>query len=310
MKITLFAALALVIGSSAGQAEELAASHRTEGARFAAMSLNDHMSLRAIVSNVLAPVNGTQLAPCQVQVSFIGADGSLIGDVTTMQLKPGESTSVPASHPSKLMRAIVSIGEVVDSAKVCALRTSVEIFDMQTGVTFVSVPGEPIGGAAGENVSGRENSEPVATTSSISGGRNSRKNRRSRLLAKDEVRSALERFVAAQNAHDIKALESLLLNSPDFLWITLGTPVWGFDAALKRFSALYEGTWRLDAEASSLRITMLGDRAVQIYVPITFTIGVPGQPAESTRFLMNQVLVKTPDGWKVSSILPIAAPAQ
>ena len=112
------------------------------------------MSLRAIVSNVLAPVNGTQLAPCQVQVSFIGADGSLIGDVTTMQLKPGESTSVPASHPSKLMRAIVSIGEVVDSAKVCALRTSVEIFDMQTGVTFVSVPGEPIGGAAGENVSG------------------------------------------------------------------------------------------------------------------------------------------------------------
>ena len=112
------------------------------------------------------------------------------------------------------------------------------------------------------------------------------------MLAKDEVRAALERFVAAQNAHDIKALESLLLNSPDFLWITRGTPVWGFDAALKRFSALYEGTWRLDAEASSLRITMLGDRAVQIYVPITFTIGVPGQPAESTRFLMNQVLVK------------------
>jgi hypothetical protein len=26
--------------------------------------------------------------------------------------------------------------------------------------------------------------------------------------------------------------------------------------------------------------------------------------------LMNQVLVKTPDGWRISSILPIAAPAQ
>src|SRR5271167_1674806 len=116
----------------------------------------------------------------------------------------------------------------------------------------------------------------------------------------DEVRATLDRFVAAQNAHDIKALESLLLNSPDFLWITRGTPVWGSDSALKRFSALYEGTWRLEAEASSLRITMLGDRAAQIYVPIMFTIGAPGQPAQSTRFLMNQVLVKTPDGWKVS----------
>jgi len=84
----------------------------------------------------------------------------------------------------------------------------------------------------------------------------------------DEVRATLERFVAAQNAHGVKALESLLLNSPDFLWITRGTPVWGADSALKRFGALYEGTWRLDAETSSLRITMLGDRAAQIYVPI------------------------------------------
>ena len=126
----------------------------------------------------------------------------------------------------------------------------------------------------------------------------------------DEVRATFERFVAAQNAHDVKAVESLLLNSSDFLWITRGTPVWGSDAALKRFIALYEGTWRLEAEASSLRITMLGDRAAQVYVPIMFTIGAPGQSAQATRFLMNQILIKTPGGWRVSSILPIPAPAQ
>jgi hypothetical protein len=126
----------------------------------------------------------------------------------------------------------------------------------------------------------------------------------------DEVRATFERFVATQNAHDVKTLESVLLNSPDFLWITRGTAVWGSDSALKRFTALYEGTWRLDPEASSLRITMLGDRVAQIYVPIMFTIGAPGQSAQATRFLMNQVLVKMPDGWKVSSILPIPAPAQ
>jgi uncharacterized protein (TIGR02246 family) len=126
----------------------------------------------------------------------------------------------------------------------------------------------------------------------------------------DEVQATFEQFVAAQNAHDVKAVGSLLLNSPDFLWITRGTPVWGVDSALKRFVALYEGTWRLDAEASSLRITMLGDRAAQIYVPIMFTIGAPGQSAQATRFLMNMVLVKTSSGWKVSSILPVPAPAQ
>jgi ketosteroid isomerase-like protein len=126
----------------------------------------------------------------------------------------------------------------------------------------------------------------------------------------DEVRAAFDRFVVAQNAHDIKAVESLLLRSPDLLWITRGTPVWGPDAAIRRFAVLYEGTWRLDPDPSELRITLIADGVAQVYVPIMFTIGAPGQPPQHTKFLMNQVLVKTQSGWRVSSILPIPAPAQ
>jgi hypothetical protein len=58
-----------------------------------------------------------------------------------------------------------------------------------------------------------------------------------------------------------------------------------------------------------LKIVSLGEQTVQIYMPIAFTVGAPGQPAQQTRFLMNQVLVKTARGWKVASILPIPAPA-
>jgi len=126
----------------------------------------------------------------------------------------------------------------------------------------------------------------------------------------DEVRSTFDRFVAAQNAHDIKAVESLLLGSPDFLWVTRGAPVWGQDAALRRFAALYEGTWRLDPEPTSLKVIMIGNGVAQVYVPIMFTIGAAGQPPQETKFLMNQVLLKTQDGWKISSILPIPVPAQ
>jgi Domain of unknown function (DUF4440) len=126
----------------------------------------------------------------------------------------------------------------------------------------------------------------------------------------DDVRTTFDRFVVAQNAHDIKTVETLILGSPDFLWITRGTPIWGPDAAIKRFAALYEGTWRLDPESSSLKIIMIDEGVAQIFVPIMFTIGPPGQPAQQTKFLMNQVLVKTPSGWRVSSILPIPAPAQ
>jgi hypothetical protein len=66
------------------------------------------------------------------------------------------------------------------------------------------------------------------------------------VASEDEVRAAFQQFVTAQNAHDVKPVEGLLLPSPDFLWITRGAPIWGKDAALQRFSALYQGTWHLD----------------------------------------------------------------
>jgi hypothetical protein len=48
----------------------------------------------------------------------------------------------------------------------------------------------------------------------------------------------------------------------------------------------------------------------QLYVPIMFSIGQAGQAVEPSRLLMNQVLVKTPAGWKISGLLPIPVPAQ
>lgn len=126
----------------------------------------------------------------------------------------------------------------------------------------------------------------------------------------EEVRGTFDRFVAAQNAHDIAAVESLLVVSPEFLWITRGAPVWGADAALERFASLYEGTWQLEPEASGLKVIMIGEGAAQVFIPINFTIGAPGEEPKQTRFLMNMVLAKAAGGWKISSILPIPAPAQ
>jgi uncharacterized protein (TIGR02246 family) len=126
--------------------------------------------------------------------------------------------------------------------------------------------------------------------------------------SEDEIRALFAKFVAAQNAHDIKAVRELLQDTPDFLWITRGAPIWGRDAALKRFEALYQGTWSLDPKLDELRIAELQPNIVQLYVPVTFMIGPAGQTAQPTRFLLNQVVVKTANGWKIASILPIPAP--
>lgn len=119
----------------------------------------------------------------------------------------------------------------------------------------------------------------------------------------DEVRATFDRFVVAQNAHDLKALENLLLDSPQFLWITRGTAVWGRAEALKRFEGLFAGTWHLEPDISAFRIVFVRNDTAEIFVPIDFSIGT-----QQTRFLMNQVLVKSESGWKVASILPIPLP--
>jgi ketosteroid isomerase-like protein len=124
----------------------------------------------------------------------------------------------------------------------------------------------------------------------------------------DEVKAQFSKFVAAQNAHDLKAVGDMLLDSPQFLWITRGAPIWGREAALKRFEALYQGTWSLDPKTDELKVFEIQPGVAQLYVPITFMVAPAGQTAQPTRFLMNQILVKTPEGWKVSSILPIPAP--
>src|SRR5580700_11477509 len=50
----------------------------------------------------------------------------------------------------------------------------------------------------------------------------------------DEARQFFERFVAAQNAHDLATVGSMLWNSEDFLWVTRGVQVRGSETALNR----------------------------------------------------------------------------
>jgi len=126
----------------------------------------------------------------------------------------------------------------------------------------------------------------------------------------DDVRLVFDQFIAAQNAHDPAAVRDLLLDSPNFLWVTRGAPIWGRDAAMKRFEALYQGTWKLSPDLASLKTVLVNDGMAQLYVPITFNIGASGQSAPDTPFLMNQTLVKTAAGWRIANILPIHCPRQ
>jgi ketosteroid isomerase-like protein len=119
-----------------------------------------------------------------------------------------------------------------------------------------------------------------------------------------EVRAGFLRFVDAQNAHDLKALKGMLLDSANFLWITRGDAVWGREDALRRFEALYAGTWQLAPDTIAFRVVVSRPGVAQVFAPVDYTVGAKGEAATTSRLYLNQVWVDD-GGWKVASILPI-----
>jgi uncharacterized protein (TIGR02246 family) len=124
----------------------------------------------------------------------------------------------------------------------------------------------------------------------------------------EEVRAVFDRYVAVQNEHDLKAMRNLLVDSPDFLWISRGKPIWGREAALKELEERYKGTWQLEVDRKDLRVISVSRRVAQVYATTHLTVGDAGAKPARTRAYINLVMVKKPEGWQIASVLPIQAP--
>ena len=126
----------------------------------------------------------------------------------------------------------------------------------------------------------------------------------------EEVRAVFDKWIATQNAHDLKGIRNLLSDSPDMLWISRGKPIWGRDAALKTLEERYKGTWKIEVDKKELRVISVSRRVAQVYAPTQLTAGEPGTAPSTNRLFINLVMVKKPEGWQIVSILPILVSPQ
>ncbi|WP_150670645.1 YybH family protein [Pandoraea anhela] len=126
------------------------------------------------------------------------------------------------------------------------------------------------------------------------------------------VRSLFLTQVAAENAHDIAALDTVLADgdaqrpSP-VSFVARAYRFWGKDAVMQHFREAFAGTWHLAPDERQIRVIPLSDDTAQIYAPTQVTLGAPGKPAVTAPFLINQFAVRTPQGWKFTAILPVPA---
>ena len=121
-----------------------------------------------------------------------------------------------------------------------------------------------------------------------------------------EARALFTKFVAAQNAHSVGGVKSMLWNSPGTLLLARGAEIRGPEAIADRFKEYYEGTWHVEPDMSLFHVTLISKDVMQFLVPVVFTRGLPGQPSQDNKFLVTQTLVHDANGWHIASIISIA----
>ena len=124
-----------------------------------------------------------------------------------------------------------------------------------------------------------------------------------RRLLQSEVRAAYARFIAGQNAHDPAAISAVLLDSEDFVWAQMrGNSIWGHSEAMQTFQDYWQGSYRLDPQLEQLRISAVTPGVAVLITPLLLTQGSPGGKPATIPVRWAGVFVKTPSGWRISSI--------
>lgn len=119
---------------------------------------------------------------------------------------------------------------------------------------------------------------------------------------KDDILRLYRDFSSAQNARDLAGVRRLLSDSPDFLWVSDGRPVWGADAMIERMSMFQQSdTWRVEPALDRSRTVTLSSDVAFLHVPLVLSIGSQAK-VDRLPFLVGMVAKRTSAGWRISAL--------
>jgi len=127
-----------------------------------------------------------------------------------------------------------------------------------------------------------------------------------------EIRDLFLRQAAGETAHDIQVIESVLARVPDgqpdpVNFVARAYRFWGREAVIDHFRDAFKGTWRFEPIQDEIRIMPLGPDTAHIFAPTHVTVGPAGQEGTTYIFLVNEIAIRTADGWRISAIVPVPA---
>lgn len=125
-----------------------------------------------------------------------------------------------------------------------------------------------------------------------------------------DVRALFLRQAAAESAHDLAGIDGVLAPQEKgqvdpVTFVARAYRFWGREEVMDHFRTTFAGTWKFEPDERSIRIVPLGTDVAHIFAPTRITIGAAGQPGKEYQFLVNEFAVRTPKGWKITTIVPV-----
>jgi uncharacterized protein (TIGR02246 family) len=128
----------------------------------------------------------------------------------------------------------------------------------------------------------------------------------------EAIRALFLRQAAAETAHDLEALDTVFARSAPgqadpVNFVARAYRFWGREAVLEHFRTVFNGTWRFEPEEAEIRVMPISADVAHIYAPTRITLEAADGTEATHRFLVNEFAVRTEDGWRITTIVPVPA---
>ena len=131
--------------------------------------------------------------------------------------------------------------------------------------------------------------------------------------AETEIKRAYKNLIDAENKHDLPAVKSMVLDSAATLFVAKAPAgwhgYWGIDDVIQHLHDMYQGAFRIDPVYEEEKVVFLKPDIAETYAPVRITVAYGGQNPVPRPFVMVLLWIKTAEGWKMATDIPIPVPS-
>jgi hypothetical protein len=130
----------------------------------------------------------------------------------------------------------------------------------------------------------------------------------------EELEGLYRQLIEAENRHDDAAVTAMVWKSPSTLFVAKA-PIgwrgyWGVNDVLDHLHDVYQPPFRIEPKYEQERVVLLTPEIAETCVPVSITVAYAGQSPVPKPFVMVLLWIKTPQGWKMATDIPIPVPPE